>query len=260
MEHDPELARWLWPDEVVEARRCVLAATTVVPVGAWTAPRPTAGLSDHLGYLVLEGLLAHEESIGGCVATELLGPGDLIQPWNDRPDETLLARSVTWEALEQARLAVLGPAFVSAIKPFPRLGLALVDRAMNQSARLATHRALCQLSPIDTRLLFLFWHLAERWGHVAAGTVILPVRLSHEALGRLAAAKRSTVTLALHRLAESGAVRRRGDGAWVLSRDAGALAEVDALARDVALQRAVLLGNRGGRGATSRLAVHHKHA
>jgi DNA-binding GntR family transcriptional regulator len=44
----------------------------------------------------------------------------------------------------------------------------------------------------------------------------LPLSLSHEALGRLAAARRSTVTLALRRLETTGCVERRPNGHLLL--------------------------------------------
>ena len=31
---------------------------------------------------------------------------------------------------------------------------------------MSIHQALLQLSPVETRLLVLFWYLAERWGRV----------------------------------------------------------------------------------------------
>lgn len=217
LDADPELGRWLSPDAFLQARRHAVAQVAILRVGFWEPPPAVGSPSDHLGYLVLEGLLAREEKLAGCTATELLGPGELLQPWNQQPDEILIPRQVAWEALEPTRLAVLGPAFVNAIDSWPRLATALLDRAMRGRDRLATHRALCQLSPVDRRLHVLFWQLAERWGHVTAGSVILPLRLQHETLGRLAAAKRSTVTLALQKLDKAELVHRRDDGAWVLT-------------------------------------------
>lgn len=217
LDADPELGRWLRPDEFLQARRATVAPVLVLSVGFWEPPPVVGSPGDHLGYLVVEGLLAREEHIVGCTATELLGPGELLQPWNQQPDEILIPRDVVWEALEPTRVLVLGPAFVSAIDAWPRLTTALLDRAMRGRDRLATHRALCQLSPVDRRLHVLFWQLAERWGQVSSGSVILPLRLHHETLGRLAAAKRSTVTLALQKLDKAGLVSRRDDGVWVLT-------------------------------------------
>jgi CRP/FNR family cyclic AMP-dependent transcriptional regulator len=216
LEADPELGRWLPPTDFLEAGRRATVPVLVLQPGFWAPPDHPGSTSDHLGYLVMEGMLARDEQLAGSTATELLGPGELLQPWNVQPDETLLPRRVVWECLETTRLAVLGPSLVQAIRPWPQLMSALIDRSVRCSARLATHRAICQLNPVDLRLLLLFWHMAERWGHVAAEGVILPVALPHETLGRLAAAKRSTVTLGLQKLLSSGAIGRRGDGAWIL--------------------------------------------
>ena len=43
---------------------------------------------------------------------------------------------------------------------------ALLERAIRRTLRMSIHQALLQLSPVETRLLVLFWHLAERWGRV----------------------------------------------------------------------------------------------
>ena len=55
------------------------------------------------------------------------------------------------------------------------------------------------------------WLLAESWGRVTpAGTRVL-ISLSHEVLGGLVGARRSTVTLAVSRLAERGSLIRQDD-------------------------------------------------
>ena len=58
---------------------------------------------------------------------------------------------------------------------------------------MSIHQALLQLSPVETRLLVLFWHLAERWGHVTPDGITVRLRISHEVLGQLwaASARRS---------------------------------------------------------------------
>ena len=61
----------------------------------------------------------------------------------------------------------------------------------------------------------LLWDLAERWGRVRAGAVVLPLRLTHSLLAELVAARRPTVTTALAGLAHSGLVRTTRGG-WVL--------------------------------------------
>ncbi len=216
LDADPELARWLTPGEMGAARRDTVVPVVVVNFGTWEPDPPHACGWRHLGYLVLEGVLARDEELAGSTATELVGPGELLQPWTEHPDDALVPHRVSWTVLEPARLGVLGPTFVASAARWPVVTAALLARAVRQSSRAATLHAICQLSRVDTRLLALFWHLAERWGRVGADGVVLPLRLQHESLGHLIGAKRPTVTLALQRLAERGLVQRRDDGTWSL--------------------------------------------
>jgi Crp-like helix-turn-helix protein len=54
---------------------------------------------------------------------------------------------------------------------------------------------------------------------VGPSGVVVPLELTHEALGHLVGARRPTVTLALSELGRQGAVTRRADGAWMLRAD-----------------------------------------
>ena len=216
LDADPELARWLTPGEMGAARRDTVVPVVVVNFGPWEPEPPRACGWRHLGYLVLEGVLARDEVLAGSTSTELVGPGELLQPWTEDSDEALLPHRVTWTALEPARLGVLGPTFVASAARWPVVTAALLSRAVRQRSRAATLHAICQLSRVDLRLLALFWYLAERWGRVGADGVVLPLRLPHESLGHLIGAKRPTVTLALQRLGERGLVQRRPDGTWSL--------------------------------------------
>ena len=227
LEEDPELARWLSPAAVVEARRRTAVSVVRLRRGAWTPPENGVPPRSHLGFLCLDGVLARDELIAGSTSTELIGPGDLVQPWVEVGDQPLLPRTVTWSVLQPTRLAVLGPSFVAAVEPWPQLRSALLSRAMQRCARVSTQHALSQLSRVDARLIVLFWHLADRWGRTVPGGMLVPLPLSHAALGRLVGAKRPTVTLALRRLSSEALLSRRADGSWVLSGSAeDALAQV----------------------------------
>jgi hypothetical protein len=59
------------------------------------------------------------------------------------------------------------------------------------------------------------WLLAESWGQVTASGTVLPIELTHSALGGLIGARRPTVTLALSELSERGALVRQAGG-WLL--------------------------------------------
>ncbi len=217
LDADPELARWLTPGELRVARRDTVVPVLVLNFGTWEPEAPHACGWRHLGYLVLEGVLAREERLAGSISIDLVGPGELLQPWVEDAEDVLVPHSVTWTVLEPARVGVLGPSFVASTARWPVVTAALLTRAVRQSSRAATLHGICQLSRVDTRLLVLFWHLAERWGRVSGDGVVLPLRLHHELLGHLIGAKRPTVTLALQRLVERGLVERRDDGTWMLS-------------------------------------------
>lgn len=215
LEADPDLGRWLTPDEVVEARARSLVPVLQAGRGRWLPPASESRRM-HLGFLVLDGLVSRDELLVDATSTELLGPGELLQPWTQHPQDPLIPRRVVWTALEPTRFAVLGPAFTAATAPWPALQRALLERTMRRCNWLSTEHALCQLSRVDLRLLVLFWHLAERWGRVTAQGMLVPLRLSHTTLGHLVGSKRPTVTLALQRLADAGLVERRHDRRWLL--------------------------------------------
>jgi CRP/FNR family cyclic AMP-dependent transcriptional regulator len=194
-----------------------------LPSQQWIPP-PCENRRTDLGFLLLDGLIGRDELLAGISSTELLGPGELLQPWTQRPEDLLVPRRVRWLVLEPTRLAVLGPSFAAATAPWPALRSALLERAMRRCEWLSTQHALCQLSRVDMRLVLLFWHLAERWGRVGAHGMVVPLSMSHATLGHLVGAKRSTVTRGLQRLSAGGLVERRADGSWLLGGDAeGAL-------------------------------------
>jgi DNA-binding transcriptional MocR family regulator len=61
----------------------------------------------------------------------------------------------------------------------------------------------------------MLWLLAESWGHVTSVGTTLPLSLTHDVLGELIGARRSTVTLALTELSDRGAIVRQDRG-WLL--------------------------------------------
>ncbi len=82
---------------------------------------------------------------------------------------------------------------------------------------------ICQLPRVDDRLLAVMWLLAESWGQVTPAGTLLPIGLTHAALGGLVGARRPTVTLALGSLTADGALRREERG-WLLLRSPNGLA------------------------------------
>jgi CRP-like cAMP-binding protein len=157
------------------------------------------------GLIVLAGLTAKETRVGDRAAVELLGAGDLLQPWA-LLDDTLLQREESWRVLSPTRFGLLDAEFGERIKPWPQLGQALLRRAFRRIADLDTIRAINGHPRLEVRLDLLMWHLAARWGRVELGGIRLTLPLTHKLLGELVAAERPSITHALARLSEAGLV------------------------------------------------------
>ena len=218
LEADPDLGALLAPDRRAEAEESLVVRTIRLPVGAWDVSTLSRANAGHLGLLVLDGVIARDVIVADNVSAELVGPGDVIRPWQT-PSETLLPVGVEWSVLSPARLAVLDRAFAIRSARWPEVTSALFERLGERSLRLATHQAISQLTRVDRRLLALLWHLAERWGRVAGDGVVVPLALTHRILGQLVGARRPTVSTALGELAQRGELIRRPDGAWLLRGD-----------------------------------------
>jgi CRP/FNR family transcriptional regulator, cyclic AMP receptor protein len=213
---DPELARELDPRRAREAAQRLYARVIDIPRGRWN-PRP--GFLEGtrpIGLLIVEGVLVHEATVGDHPSAELLGPGDLMRAWGDPDSEELLPRTIEWSALTETRVAVIDHAFAVRAAQWPEVFAALIDRAARRAERLVVMQAIAHLTRVDDRLLALLWCLAERWGHVVPGGVLVSLRLSHRTLAGMIGARRPSVTTALGQLMARGELERRSDGEWLL--------------------------------------------
>ncbi|MDP9293296.1 MAG: Crp/Fnr family transcriptional regulator [Actinomycetota bacterium] len=216
LEADPDLGGLLRGSRRLEAERELVVRAHHLGVGAWDVSRLEGAGSDHVGLLILDGVIARELIVADHVSAELLGPGDLVRPWQPASKTGLLPVEVVWSVLSSTSLAVLDRRFAAELARWPEVTAALFDRLSERSLRLATTQAISQLTRVDRRLRALFWHLAERWGRVSGDGVIVPLALTHRILGQLVGARRPTVSTALGELAERGELVRRSDGSWVL--------------------------------------------
>jgi CRP/FNR family transcriptional regulator, cyclic AMP receptor protein len=215
---DPELAELLDARQLVDARVRAIVPVADLSAGLWPAERLGRGTAQPFALMVVEGIMLRELLLAGSTATELLGPGDLVDFGGS--DDALLPSQARWSVPETARIMVLDDRLLAILRTWPGVARVLLSRAVKRERRLATHRAIAQLPRVDLRLLTFFGHLAERWGRVAPTGVVIPLHLTHETLGRLIGARRPTVSLALKELAEENQLERRRDGAWLLRYEA----------------------------------------
>jgi CRP-like cAMP-binding protein len=219
LDEQPQLAARLDPESLGVARRHALAAVLTIPPGPWRGARESWDGEGNLGLLVLDGFLLHDVVLVDRFGSELVGPGDLLRPGGHEGESAPVPFAVAWRVLESTRLAVLDRRFAMAIGRWPEITAELLNRSVARSEWLALRLAVAQLGRVDVRLLVLLWHLADRWGHVERDGVVVPLRLTHQLLARLAGAQRPSVTIALGDLRARGLVERRSDRTWLLHGD-----------------------------------------
>jgi CRP/FNR family transcriptional regulator, cyclic AMP receptor protein len=217
LEHDADLGRLLVGSRLQEATRQITVQTHRLDLGPWDAERLRATGPDHVGLLVLEGLIAREVVLSDNVSCELVGPGDVVRPWQAHDPAQLLRAEARWTVLESGRLAVLDRRFAALLSRFPEVNAMLIDRFAERAQRLAIAQAISQLNGVDRRVLALFWYLAERWGRVVPQGVTVTLPVPHRLIAQLVGARRPTVSTALSQLGARGQlVRLEGQG-WLLT-------------------------------------------
>jgi CRP/FNR family transcriptional regulator, cyclic AMP receptor protein len=191
-----------------------IAPTVRIPVGRWSGPQ-TDVMPGGIGLLVLQGLLTRHVRAGGRVSAELLGKGDLLRPWQRQGAPAALSYTTRWRVLELVVLAVLDRGVARRFARYPELTGRLVARTLERSRTLAVNMAIVQQPRVQVRVYLLLWHLADRWGCVRSEGTVLPLRLTHDVLADLVAARRPTVSKALSQLAKAELVRPYSPG-WLL--------------------------------------------
>jgi CRP/FNR family transcriptional regulator, cyclic AMP receptor protein len=212
----PEIAQQLDAEQERLARQYALATLEVVQPGLWHPRRGLQRDPGHLGLLVVEGLLTRDVVLGETLATELVGRGDILRPADHDGQDAPVPFDIVWHVLEPTRIAVLDRQFARVIGHWPEAMEVLMRGAVGRAQSLAVTLAVSHLRRVDTRLLVLMWYLADRWGKVTPRGVSVPLRLTHQTLGRLVGAQRPSVTTALRSLADDGRLTREADQTWML--------------------------------------------
>jgi CRP-like cAMP-binding protein len=221
VEEDPALLGPLDGELAEAARRQLVARVLWREPGRWEpltqdVPRSFDGW---LGMLVLDGVLARQVEVEGLRCCELLGPGDLLRPWDEDGGATIDA-SAQWRVLEPTRFALLDHGFACRVSRWPTVTAELMQRTLRRSRSLTILLALTQARRADVRLRTLFWHLADRWGRVTPAGVVLPLNLTHSVIAQLTGLRRPSVSISLAELERSGEIVRLSKRSWLLAHDA----------------------------------------
>jgi CRP-like cAMP-binding protein len=228
LRQEPDLATGLSDEEREHARRACVATIAQADKGDWNSTMPGVG-ADGFGLLTTSGYFVRRVGRQGRFGAELLGPGDLLRPWQIA-GETALPFELYLRAITPVEVAILDLAFARRAAAFPAVAIQLADRAMQRSRHLAIAMAIQHHPRVDTRLHLLFWHYADRWGHVDSTGISVRLPLTHSAIAELVGARRPTVSTALGVLARQGRILRSGDR-WHLP--AGAPAELEEIRQEV---------------------------
>ena len=208
------------PEQLLDAARHQLVARTLwAETGHW---EPLAGdlpprFDGWLGVFVLDGLLVRHVQLDGLRCCELLGPGDLLRPWDEDDRAGTIECETTWRVLEPARFALLDAAFARRAARWPTLTGELLQRTLRRTRAQSVLLALTQARRADVRLRMLFAHLADRWGRVTPEGIVVPLRLTHSVIAQLTGLRRPSVSISLAELEREGEIVRLSKEAWLIA-------------------------------------------
>jgi CRP/FNR family cyclic AMP-dependent transcriptional regulator len=216
LDEEPELAEGLSDNDLFVARRALRARVLDVPRGPWEPPR----LKDAaFGLLVLRGLFLRRVRVATVSSVELLGPGDVLRPWEKPFGLGVVPAVDDWRVVAPAEAAVLDERFHGLMCRWPAVGLAFSNRLLRRARNLAYVMAVSHFTRVDDRLLFALWHLADKWGRVTHEGTVVPFRLTHDMLAEIIGARRPSVSTAVSKLERAGKLTRRPDRCYVLLGD-----------------------------------------
>jgi CRP/FNR family transcriptional regulator, cyclic AMP receptor protein len=211
---EPELGEWIAPSERDPAARATRVVAVEVVRGPFEPSEVFAAGQDGFGALVISGLICREVWVSGQPAMRLFGPGDVFL---DEPGaaETLEPEGA-WSASLTTRLAILDDRLLVAVRRWPRLMRGICARLQQCHETTLVQLSISHQPRVEDRVVALFRLLAARWGRMTAEGLVVPIGLTHEAIGRMIGARRPTVTLALRELGRDGRLQRDDGGRWLL--------------------------------------------
>ena len=210
---DPGFREAVPAEDAKVAGKHLVASCMTLERGAWNGDQLEG--SSWVGLLIFEGLISRDVEIAETRSRELLGPGDILRPWDDESQLSPVSSEVTWTVHEPAKVAVLDRRFALLAGRWPDLGSELLSRVLRRSRWLAVLLAIAGLRGVEERIMLFLWHLAGSWGRVLPEGTLVPFLLTHEVIADVIGARRPSVTTAISVLQEKGALRRLDEG-WLL--------------------------------------------
>lgn len=214
LDRDPDLACSVEPSNLPAAMAASAASVVQLAEGPWRWPGGDA--SGWLGLLVLDGLVGRRVTVAERTWTELLGAGDVLQPW--RPAQVTMEPQPApqrWKVLAPATLAVLDGAWAARMAAWPALYGVIAGRLMERIHSLTYTLAACGRVDVAERLLLVMRHYAGRWGRMTPeGVVVSLPGVTHELLAAQIGAARPSVSTALSELSRRGLVCRLDRQSW----------------------------------------------
>jgi hypothetical protein len=220
LERDPDLGDDLSEEEFELARQQAVARVVRYPKGPWNVRRRDFQGAGSLGVLITDGMLVRKVTVGDRTCAELLGPGDLTQPWLRLSTDTSVETEVHWQVAQPLAAAVLDRGFMTRVTRWPEIPAAIARRMMLRVHWLSFHLAVCHMRRVDDRLLLVLWHFADRWGRVTPSGVQIDLPLTHSLLALVVGARRPSVTAAARSLSDAGRIEARPRSRWILKGEA----------------------------------------
>lgn len=219
LDRDPDLGEDLRPEEFALARQQAVARILRYPKGRWLAGQNAFDRVGALGLLITEGLLVRQVTVGDRTCAELLGPGDVTQPWLRTGPDSSVGTEVNWQVARPLAVALLDRGFAGRVARWPELPAAVARRLMLRVHWLSFHLAVCHMRRVDDRLLMVLWHFADRWGRVTPNGVQIDIALTHRLLALVVGARRPSVTASVRELMQSGRIEPQPGSRWLLHGD-----------------------------------------
>lgn len=213
----------VWPDmagRLAPEQRGLAERVLVVPLVGARDDALAASLAaerDAFDFVLVEGRVLKETTLGSSSALELLGPGDILAPPLSATRQLDVRAVSRYLALGDVSIATLGERFTRVAARWPQLFDFLHNQMAEQAHRASMHLAMLHLPRADHRILALFADLGERFGRVTPDGILIDLPLNHELIGRLTASRRPTATLALQDLHHQGLLTRLADNSWKLA-------------------------------------------